>query len=111
MVDYGAVDLYWGRCGRIWRCGSLLGTVWYDMSLYISTGDVVVGNGAIDLYWGRNGRVLCFISPLGTMLITGDGVEGYVAVDLYWGRICSVVLFYMSTRNVEICSCRSPLGT
>ena len=54
------------------------------MSLYISTGDVVVGNGAIDLYWGRNGRVLCFISPLGTMLITGDGVEGYVAVDLYY---------------------------
>ena len=81
------------------------------MSLYISTGDVVEGNGAINLYWGRNGRVLCFISPLGTMLITGDGVEGYVAVDLYWGRICSVVLFYMSTRNVEICSCRSPLGT
>ena len=28
VVDYGAVDLYWGRCGRIWRCGSLLGTVW-----------------------------------------------------------------------------------
>ena len=79
------------------------------MSLYISTGDVVVGNGAIDLYWGRNGRVLCCISLLGTMLIrmtlyisTGDGVEGYVAVDLYWGRICRVVLFYMSTRNVEI---------
>ena len=68
------------------------------MSLYISTGDVVVGNGAIDLYCGRNGRVLCCISLLGTMLIrmtlyisTGDGVEGYVAVDLYWGRICRVV--------------------
>ena len=82
------------------------------MSLFISTGDVVVGNGAIDLYWGRNGRVLCCISLLGTMLIrmtlyifTGGGVEGYVAVDLYWGRICRVVLFYRSTRNVEICSC------
>ena len=76
------------------------------MSLYISTGDVVVGNGAIDLYWGRNGRVLCCISLLGTMLIrmtlyisTGDGVVGYVAVDLYWGRICRVVLFY--TRGVR----------
>ena len=105
MVGYGAVDLYWGRYGRICRCISL-------------PGDVVVGNGAIGLYWGRNGRVLCCISLLGTMLIrmtlyisTGDGVEGYVAVDLYWGRICRVVLFYMSTRNVEVCSCRSPLGT
>ena len=19
-VKYGAVDLYWGRCGRLWRC-------------------------------------------------------------------------------------------
>ena len=27
-VEYGAVDLYWGWCGRLWRCGSLLGTVW-----------------------------------------------------------------------------------
>ena len=88
------------------------------MSLWISTGDVVVGNGEIDLYRGRNGRVWCCISLLGTMLVrmtlyisTGDGVEGYVAVDLYWGRICRVVLFCMSTRNVEVCSCRSPLGT
>ena len=55
---------------------------------------------------------------LGTMLIrmtlyisTGEGVEGYVAVNLYWGRISRVVLLCMSTRNVEICSCRSPLGT
>ena len=106
MVGYGAVDLYWGRYGRICRCRS------------ISTGDVVVGNGAIEIYWGPNGRVWCCISLLGTMLIrmtlyiyTGDGVEGYVSVDLYWGRICRVVLFCMSTRNVEICSCRSPLGT
>ena len=64
------------------------------MSLYISTGDVVVGNGAIDLYWARNGRVLCCISLLGTMLIrmtlyisTGDGVEGYVAVEISTGDV------------------------
>ena len=89
--DYRTVYLYWGRCDREW--------------------------GNTYLYWGRNGRVWCCISLLGTMLIrmtpyisAGDGVEGYVAVDLYWGRICRVVLFYMSTRNVEICSCRSPLG-
>ena len=88
------------------------------MPLYTSTGDVVVGNGAIDLYWERNGRVWCCISLLGMLLIrmtlyisTGDGVERYVAVDLYLGRISTVVLLCMSTRNVEICSCRSPLGT
>ena len=41
MVGYGVVDpywddaeendtayLYWGRCGRIWYCISLLETVW-----------------------------------------------------------------------------------
>ena len=22
------VNLYWGRCGRVWRCMSLLETVW-----------------------------------------------------------------------------------
>ena len=78
----------------------------------------MVGNGETDLYTGRNGRVWCCIYLLGTMLVrmtlyisTGDGVEGYVAVDLYCERICRVVLFCMSTRNVEICSCRSPLGT
>ena len=78
----------------------------------------MVGNGEIDLYRGRNGRVWCCISLLGTILVrmtlyisTGDGVEGYIAVDLYWGRICRVDLFCMSTRNVEICSCRSPLWT
>ena len=60
------------------------------MSLYISTGDVVVGNWAIDLYWGRNGRVWCCRSLLGTMLkritlciSTGDGVVGYGAVYRY----------------------------
>ena len=28
VVDYGAVNLYLVRCGRLWRCRSLLGTVW-----------------------------------------------------------------------------------
>ena len=27
VVRYGAVDLYCGRSGRVWRCISLLGTV------------------------------------------------------------------------------------
>ena len=39
VIQYVAVDLYWGRCGRTWverslrcrrvcRCRSLLGTLW-----------------------------------------------------------------------------------
>ena len=44
VVDYGAGDLYWGRCGRV-------------VSLLISTGDDVVGNGAMGLMWGRNSVV------------------------------------------------------
>ena len=55
VVDYGAGDLYWGRCGRF-------------VSLLISTGDDVVGNGAMDLYLGRNSRIWCCLSLLGTML-------------------------------------------
>ena len=39
VIDYGAVDLYWGRCGRIWRCRS---------------------------FWGRCGRVCRCRSLLGT---------------------------------------------
>ena len=35
------VNLYWGRCGRVWR------------SLYVSTGDGVVDYRNVDLYWGR----------------------------------------------------------
>ena len=42
LLDYGAVDLYWGRCGGY-------GAV--DLS-----GDGVVGYVAVDLYWGRFGR-------------------------------------------------------
>ena len=67
------------------------------MTLYISTGDVVVGNGTIDLYWGRNGGVWCCRSLLGPMLrrmtlhiSTGDGVVGYGAVYLYWRRCCRI---------------------
>ena len=33
VVDYRTVDLYWGPPSRVWCCESLLGTVWYGMSL------------------------------------------------------------------------------
>ena len=39
MVGYGAVDLYWGRCGRVWGDRPLLGTEWKGIVLYIPTGD------------------------------------------------------------------------
>ena len=58
MVGYGAVDLYWGRCGRVYRCISLLGTYWWRSSLKMFTWDGVVGNVAVDLHWGRCGRKL-----------------------------------------------------
>ena len=54
VVDYGAVNLFLVRCGRLWHCRSLLGTVWYVMSLQISTGDVMV--------------------EMGPYIATGDGV-------------------------------------
>ena len=52
MVGNGAIDLYWGRNGRIWCCRccrSLLKTMLDTMTLYISTGDGVVGYGAVSL--------------------------------------------------------------
>ena len=49
MVGNGAIDLYWGRNGRIWCCRSLLGTMLGTMTLYISTGDGVVGYGTVSL--------------------------------------------------------------
>ena len=61
------VYLYWGRSGRVWRCISLLKTVWYTTALYISTGDGPVEYGAVDLYWGRCGRVCRCRSLLGTL--------------------------------------------
>ena len=48
--------IYSTRSGMVWCCRSLLGTVWQVMSLYVSTGDGVVGSGAVYLYWGRCGR-------------------------------------------------------
>ena len=58
MVGYGAVDLNWGRCGRVYRCISLLGTYWWSSSLKMFTWDGVIGNVAVDLHWGRCGREL-----------------------------------------------------
>ena len=81
MVGYGAVDLYWGRCGRVYRCISLLGTYWWSSSLKMFTWDGEIGNVAVDLhwarcgrelndiifYWGRCGRLWCCKSLLGTL--------------------------------------------
>ena len=58
MVGYGAVDLYWGRCGRVYLCISLLGTYWWSSSLKMFTWDGEIGNVAVDLHWGRCGREL-----------------------------------------------------
>ena len=58
MVGYGAVDLYWGRCGRVYRCISLLGTYWWSSSLKMFTWDGEIGNVAVDLHWGHYGREL-----------------------------------------------------
>ena len=62
------------------------------MSLYISTGDGVVGYGAVYLYWRRCGTLPHCSS-------TGDGPVKYGAVDHCWGR-CA-----------RVCRCRSLLGT
>ena len=55
---YGAVNLYWGQCGRVYRCISLLGTYWWSSSLKMFTWDGDIGNVAVDLHWGRCGREL-----------------------------------------------------
>ena len=47
VVGNGAMDLYWGRNGRIWCCKSLLGTMLKKMTQYISSRDRVVGYGAV----------------------------------------------------------------
>ena len=44
MVGYGVVDPYWGAMLK-------------KMTLYIPTGDGVVGYGAVYLYWRRCGRL------------------------------------------------------
>ena len=66
VVGFGAVYLYWRRCGRIPNCRSLLWTVEGNMVLLISTWNGMVGYVAFDLYWGRCGRKLGDISLLGT---------------------------------------------
>ena len=58
MVGYGAVDLYWGRCGRVCRSISLLGMYWWSSSLKMFTWDGEIGNVAVDLHWGRCGMEL-----------------------------------------------------
>ena len=73
-----AVDLYWGRCGRLLRCGSLLGTMLKRMTQYISTGAVLKDmalyistgygrNRTVDLYWGRSSKIWCRRYLLGTV--------------------------------------------
>ena len=47
VVGNGAMDLYWGRNGRIWCCKSLLMTMLKKMTQYISSRDGVVGYGAV----------------------------------------------------------------
>ena len=47
VVGNGAMDLYWGRNGRIWCCKSLLGTMLKKMTQFISSTDGVVGYGAV----------------------------------------------------------------
>ena len=105
MVGNGLIYLYFGRCGRLWCCKSLLGTLWY---------------GAVDLYWGRCGRVYRCISLLGTYwwssslkMFTWDGELGNVAVDIHWGRCgreLNDIIFYWG-RCGRVCLCRSLLGT
>ena len=70
MVEYVAVDLSWGRCGRKWGDKSLLGTEWKGMVLSILTGDDDEENDTVNLYWGRCGRVWRCISLLETVWYT-----------------------------------------
>ena len=66
VVGNGAIDLYWGRNGRVLCCRSLLGTMVKKMTLYISTGDGVVGYGA-EYLWRRCGSLPHCRSLLGTV--------------------------------------------
>ena len=65
MVGYGTVDLYWGRCGRVYRCISLLGTYWWSSSLKMFTWDGVIG---IQISTGD------VMVEMGPFIATGDGV-------------------------------------
>ena len=68
VVGYIAINLYWGRCGRVCRCRSLHGRRCRERPFRSLLGrcgrlyavdfwDGVVDYGAVDLYWGRCGRV------------------------------------------------------
>ena len=57
MVGNGTIYLYWGQCGRVCRCGSLLGTLWKGIGRFIPTEDGVVNYVAEELYWGRCARL------------------------------------------------------
>ena len=61
MIEYGAIGLYWERCGIDKNCKSLLGT------LKIHTVDVMVGYGSEDTYLGRFRKLRRCISLLGTL--------------------------------------------
>ena len=52
MVGKMSIDLYRGRSDRVWRCRSLLGTLWHGIGRLISTGDGMVGYVVVDPYWG-----------------------------------------------------------
>ena len=49
VVGNGAMDLYWGQNGRIWYRRSQMETMLKRMTLYICTGDGVVGYCAVCL--------------------------------------------------------------
>ena len=61
------IDLYWGRCGRIWCCRSLPGTVWKGMALKIFTREGMVGYVAEERYMRRCDREWVDISLLGKL--------------------------------------------
>ena len=67
VVEYVAVYLYWGRCGRKWGDRSLLGTEWKGMVLLIPTVDDDEEDDTVYLYWGRCGRVWRCMSLLETV--------------------------------------------
>ena len=103
MVGNGAIDLYWGRCGRVYRCISLLRTYWWSSSLKMFTWDGVIGNIAVDLHWGRCGRELNDIIY---------GVVGYVSVVLFLGRCGRYGSIYLYRgRCGRLWCCKSLLGT
>ena len=74
VVEYSAVDPYWGRC-----CKSI--------QVYIPTGDVKKKYGNVDPYWGRRTLWLTMVLCICTRYV----VVECSAVDPYWGRCCRKV--------------------